>query len=208
MVCARITSAVRTALIPFCLLAGASASVGAARAYPQTVYWELEDAGLDDGATASGSFEYNADTGDFTAIEINTTAGSTFAAATFDLLDCYECQYDPNFDLLNFKTSDDDNLGEPTLRFGWQPSYSLSAPGEIPLLSLVNAEMTCLDSSCGDWGYPYVVFTSGWLVGAPMGSPAPEPSTWVEMLIGLAGTGFVRLLMARRSCGPSSLSGS
>jgi hypothetical protein len=99
---------------------------------------------------------------------------------------------------LYFKTSAADNLEEPTLRFGWQASYSLSAPGDIPLISLVNGEMTCLDSTCGDWGYPYVVFTNGWLVGAPMGSPAPEQSTWVEMLIGLAGRGFVRRLMVRR----------
>ena len=52
-----------------------------AEAVPLT--WTLDGVIFQDGGTANGSFVYDADTNIFSDIEINTTAGTDFAGATY-----------------------------------------------------------------------------------------------------------------------------
>ena len=45
--------------------------------------WTLSGVTFDDGGTASGSFVYDADTSQFSAVELTTTTGSVLPGATF-----------------------------------------------------------------------------------------------------------------------------
>jgi len=48
-----------------------------------TIQWTLNNVVFNDGGTASGSFTYDADLNAFSAININTTAGSAFGGAAY-----------------------------------------------------------------------------------------------------------------------------
>ena len=47
------------------------------------ILWTLSGVTFDDGGTASGSFDYDADTNTLSSINIVTTAGGTLAGAIF-----------------------------------------------------------------------------------------------------------------------------
>jgi hypothetical protein len=51
------------------------------------ILWTLENVTFNDGGTASGSFDYNADTNTYSSIDIITNAGSAFSGAAYLALD-------------------------------------------------------------------------------------------------------------------------
>lgn len=65
------------------LFAGLAIFLLAAIAHATPVNWKLNGVLFSDGGTANGTFVYDADTNQFSAINITTTTGSVLSGAAF-----------------------------------------------------------------------------------------------------------------------------
>ena len=115
-----------------------------------SVTWTLHDVLFSDGATASGSFVYDASTNKVSAVNITTTGGSLFGGATYRAVD-------PSFTPLPFDigfvvTLMPDFTGSSALELEFFTSNSFAVP-----LNLTNAggtvftalnEFACLNAAC------------------------------------------------------------
>jgi hypothetical protein len=159
----------------------ALATAGAANAAVHT--WTLQDVVFSDGATASGSFDYDADTGVASAWDITSTTGATldgFHYTTANSVSHADFLV-PNDVLFQTNTADRyiHFLGE----------RRLDAPGLVALIPYgtpgVLGSYECNNCS------PYRPM-SGFLFADAGG--APEPITWALMIggFGMAGAGLRR----------------
>jgi hypothetical protein len=133
---------------------------------------------FDDGGTISGSFVYDADTGQYSSVDVITTPGSTRSGADYLLYPC--CTYLADF--LVFVTTTGDLTGTPVLT-AYLLSSMTNAGGTINLATAGSgfewySEESCLDVFCtdGTGAQRYVVS------GEVSTTTIPEPSTFLLAL--------------------------
>jgi len=162
------------------------------------VTWTLENLTLSDGATATGSFVYDASTNTFSSIDIVTSAGALFGGGTYTAVD-------PGFGPFPFdvafvpSASLSDLTNTPVLELEFFTSTDESAFRSLTnagsTLITVTNELNCANSNCstvtGEIRGPSPDAPTGLVVGVPV----PEPSTL--LLLGSALLGL--MFMTRRT---------
>jgi hypothetical protein len=162
----------RGALMAFCgvIFSAPNASAG-------LILWHLVGVTFADGGTASGSFDYNADTNTYSFVNI-TTAGGSQAGSTYLALDPGASSSDtilgvvPNAGLGNF-------TGTPLLAF--QFASPLTDSGGTTSTISPSAEGTCANAACSSANGGVRFVSTGSV------SSVPEPSTLGLVLLGALG---------------------
>jgi hypothetical protein len=149
------------------------------------VLWTLNDMIFSDGATASGSFVYDAATNTLSSISITTTAGSAFGGATYTAVD-------PSFtplpnDIGFVVTLMPDFTGTGALELEFFTSNTFATPTNLTnaggtIFTALN-EFQCLNTSCTSVDDLRGTIGSGTVTGLVV----PEPSTLLFLLIGALG---------------------
>lgn len=165
------------------LVAGASSSQAA------LVHWTLDGVRFNDGSTASGSFDFNADTSTFTNVLITTTAASityvtTDLATTFFGLDA------SGINLIDDYLPAGDNTGHAILNLDFLSPLT-NAGGIVGLVTgFPSFEGNCGIADCSSGGISREALGDGRVIGAAV-VPAPAG-------LGLVGLGLVGLGLTRR----------
>jgi len=162
-----------------------------ARAVPIT--WTLQDVSFLDGATASGSYVYDASTDTYSDIDISTTVGSLRAAATY-VTECGAVAgcvaFSPNPQAALLLTSGGDADGQPAFLIGLaSPMTDLG--GTIPLIAGVAEQVTCATSGgnlCQVGGTPVDRVTAG----SVSASELPEPGGTGILVVALITLWYLR----------------
>ena len=174
------------------LALGIAAAAPHAQAAP--LQWSLSDVGFLDGGTASGSFDFDANTTTYSDIDITTTTGTDFAGAAYTAL-APGPTYVPSDEVVFFVTTTQADLsGTPLLGF-LLPEPLTDLGGAIPLASSVE-EYTCLDATC-QTADPLRTVEAGFVTTlslgeAPPGQAVPEPATFAILGAGVIGLGVAR----------------
>lgn len=176
----------------------------AAAAQAAQIKWTLAGVTFDDGATASGSFVYDATTNTFSQISLSIAAGPVIPEASFASA-CTEptCPVQSSANALlavNPATSGDlTNVKMMFLYF----TAPLSDAGEtIPLR--FGSSATCVDATCGP-GSVGRIMNEGRIIGAPYiaptatATPVPTLSQWSLMLLASLLGGFALMRQRRKS---------
>ena len=144
------------------------------------VQWELEFQ-FDDGGSGSGSFYFDADTIDYSAISIVTTAGSYFSGETYNYLMPVVSSGDMALYVLAQNGGDLEGTPGMAINFG---SSLTNVGAVIQITGFI--ESFCVDAMCSDSTEVYRSITSGTVSSVPI--PA---AVW---LFGsaLAGLGWLR----------------
>lgn len=151
------------------------------------ITWTLSGATFDDGATAVGSFVYDADAPLYSAINI-VTSGGTYPGATFTVLDVPFGSFPIQLVAL---PSGPVGLGTPALILVFSPV--LTNTGGIAILMPGSQQAGCGSVDCVSLG-PVRQLTSGSVIS---GSNVPEPSTWSMLVAGMVLAGVARAKMRR-----------
>lgn len=156
------------------------------------VTWTLNSVAFDDGATASGTFVYDADTNTVGAVNITTTSGAIVSGATYTMVNPGYGPF-PQFIVVVTGTFAD-FTGTPALALGFDVPLT-DGGGNIPLALLGlnrGGEFVCGNAGCS-FGIETRAFVSG-SVSAPV---IPEPATISMLMMGLFGLGRARRARAR-----------
>jgi hypothetical protein len=164
-------------LVFFCLPSIASAD---------GVTWDLMNVTLSGGGTASGSFVYDSTTGILSDVDIATTAGTSFAGATYLAANpsvvAFGSYLGPTFFQMTFVPNPSlSGVGTPILVLYSVPGGFPNSPAGTEITLAGNSgEYTCGNSACSALGSP-IRFLSGDVVAAA------EPSSLLLLGLGLAG---------------------
>jgi hypothetical protein len=188
------------------LLMAVAAFLAVAPAEAANLQWTFTNAVLTDGTAVTGSFQFNADTGVFSNINVTTAAGmylsgSAVSAATFNSVNINTNPVSANFELVT--TNNPAGLGNTPVMIldGLSPALAdagqtVSIAGEY--VAICNGS-TCDSSSAGAVSLQYRIFNSGTLVSstpvvAPppsVAAPALSPLAMALLAVGLVGTGLL-----------------
>jgi hypothetical protein len=176
--------------LPGLALAILLAVAGSASATPVT--WTLNDVTFTDGATAFGSFVYDADANTVSDVSITTSATPLYAGNDY-LLSDPGFGPAPNFFVVVTGVLAD-YTGTGALALG--PAMPMTNAGGTILLDLHSGgEFTCSDAGCTN-GIFVRAFASG-SISAPSAPSVPEPATISLLLTGLLGFGIRRARKTR-----------
>jgi hypothetical protein len=155
------------------------------KALADPIQWTLAGVTFDDGGSAFGSFLFDADTTTFSAVNIETTAGTALAGVAY-----------PDFAVgdasILFLYSDPSVLTDavPDFTGVWILALGLTSPmtnagGMIPLGALgQGSELLCADVGCIQLSGRFI--DAGAIEGEAVMTQVPEPSTLALVGIGLA----------------------
>lgn len=162
------------------------------------VTWTLNNMVFSDGATASGSFVYDASTNALSSINVTTTAGSAFGGATYTAVD-------PSFtplpnDIGFVVTLLPDFTGTGALELEFFTSNTFAIPTNLTnaggtIFTALN-EFQCLNASCTSVNDLRGTIGSGTVTGVVI---TPEPSSLVLLAIGTFGLVFAAMLRERQA---------
>jgi len=146
--------------------------------------WVLSGVTFDDGGTAYGTFDYNADTDILSNINITTTAGTALSGTSYIFEHPYNSLADNYLALVDSIAAD--LTGITALVFDLTNPMT-NGGGSISLSG--RFEGICSNSSCSmlDSNEPYRFIDEGSIT-----SSVPEPTTLALMGLGLAGIGWKR----------------
>jgi len=174
------------------VLCGALIAIAAFLSVPSasasTIDWTLQGVTFGDGGTASGSFDYDADTNTYSFIDITTTSGSSFSGATYLALDPGKSSSSTSLAVVPDASSA--NIGTPVFDLFF--SSALTDAGGTVALNDVLDEGTCTTDGCT----AAIGLRS---VTAGSVSTVPEPSSYGLLLIG---SGFMLVMRKRVATGP------
>lgn len=160
------------------MVACAVALAAGVSAQAKTLNWTLHDVTFDDGGAARGTFSTDSSTGDVTALDITTTAGSVLPGASYDdssgFLLFNNFHSAPSFIVITVNN----NTYTPYLNLAFYDP--LTNPNTLDSLE-------AFGPLSGSWEY-----SSGQAirdVTNGYASTAPEPAAWALMLIGVGGVG-------------------
>lgn len=164
------------------------------------VTWNLSGVTFSDGATASGSFVFNADTGMFSAIDITVSGGSsTFGDGTYSIFDP---GYSSNASRLvpvesPFPT---DAVGAPVLGLLFGSPLTDAGGTDSLLLDQIQGIQDCDNSNCSVSGISYYL-TAGDVVSSV--TATPEPSSLLMLLAGCLALGGMAFWRRRSAPSPT-----
>ena len=165
--------------------------------------WTLAGVTFDDGGTASGSFVYDADLNQFSAVNVTTTTGAVLTGATLSFVGI-ALPFPPGTAVLTESSNAMDLTGTRALALFFDPVLT-DLGGTVSVSGL---EASCLDPTCSnpDRTAPYRSVNVGGSNGMPQGSEAfavsiaPAPTldtTAVVVLAAMLVLGGFLLLRAR-----------
>jgi hypothetical protein len=174
----------RVALVPsLCALAMFWALAGSASAAPVT--WTLNGVTFQDGATASGSFVYDATTNTYSNVNITTSGGTILPGASYAFVCTPPCGNDqPAPQLVLFLTAAPASNQTGLTGLGLVFFGGLTDPPAKAIPLLFGVEATCDDPTCDDLNEPGRV-ASGEIISVPPG-PIPTLSEWGTILLVLS----------------------
>jgi hypothetical protein len=158
-----------------------------AAAFATPVTWYLSGVQFADGATASGSFVYDADTDTYSAVNITTTSGSSFAGVHY-LLTLGAGSHP--YDLAAVTAAPGSLLNTPMLQV-WYTSSLTNSGGTVPLLVNSTGEFNCENAGCGSVSI-HRLATAGSVTTTV--SAAPSSAAGVPALSGV-GLGFLGIAL-------------
>jgi hypothetical protein len=170
-------------VLSLCVVAICCAFAGSASAVPVT--WTLHEVVFQDGATASGSFTYDADTNTYSAVNITTTTGPIRTGATYTFVCIAPCVDGgpPSSENAVFLTispaSDQTDL--PVLALGFFAPLTNAGAKAIPAFM---GEGNCGDATCSTFESP--ARFAGGLVSTLVVGPIPTLSEWGMILLVLS----------------------
>jgi hypothetical protein len=161
--------------------------VGSVPALAVPVTWTLSGVTFNDGGVATGSFVYDVDTNQFSAINLVTTTGSLVSGATFS----FDCQSPCTgsaptsvFDLYLTTPPSNNLTGTAALDLVFTPGLS-NAGGTV---TLQGTQVTCSSATCsGGISAPIRVTTAGAAVSKSAAAimPTPTMSFFALLFLGL-----------------------
>jgi hypothetical protein len=163
----------------------------AAVAHATPVNWALHGVTFSDGGTATGSFIYDADTNQFSAISITTTTGSALPGATFTYVCTSPCVgLTPSSANGLFLTafSSSDQTGKPGVALFFSPNLS-NAGGNVVVGGL---QGICTDAVCTSPGSVTRTVTAGAATGLlpPVALPALSLGSLTLLVAALCAVAF------------------
>ncbi len=158
------------------------------------IQWTLSNVTFVGGATASGSFIYDADTNTYSAISIVSTGSGSIPGSTFVV------KYpSANASFVCFMTGNPSDLTGQRIFILPVSGGPLSNAGGTRTLSSVNAEGTCTNAACTNATLNVRVLAAGGsIIGAPPVAPVPAPPTGAMALAGILVTAAALYAMRRR----------
>jgi hypothetical protein len=169
--------------VTVCLLTILCAAPGSGWAVPVT--WTLHDVVFSDGAVATGTFVYDADTNTYSSVNITTTTGLVRTGATYAFVCTLPCVdgSPPSSTGASFLTTSpaSDLTGLPIFVFA---SFDgpLTNEGAKALRILV-AELSCADANCTEPDQPV---RGGEGLITTHAAPIPTLSEWATILMVLS----------------------
>lgn len=156
----------------------ASALMFAAGAQAAPVTWNLQNWTFDDGGTASGSFVFDATTGQYSNVSVQSTTGSVRAGASYDRPNPASAG---NATFASWVTGlFADYTNTPVIAVNWDSALT-DAGGTVAVnLGGFHGEFGCSNAICAGGTAPSRLLTSGAVTTAEVPLPATLP------LVGLA----------------------
>ena len=153
------------------------------------VQWELVDVAFDDGATATGSFIFDADLGlggEYSNISVTTAGGTVFPGNFYDVA-ITGVTNNTILSLSELERTDYNNTVSTRLFFGTvQAGIPLTnAGGTVPLLLVNTVEDVCNNAACNSRRIPRRGAVSGEVIGTAV--PVPAAMWLFASALGLLG---------------------
>ena len=184
------------AAVVMLLSAAALAAPRVAEAAP--LPWTLSGVTFDDGGKASGTFDFDAVTGAYSDVAIATTAGSSFAGATYSAALPSPISA-PGQRIAVTTAALTDYTGTSALVLAFDQRLT-GTGGTVPLIA--SGEGSCLNSGCTNIGLDRDVSAGSVTAAAPVGVLASVPASVPEpaslALLGSGGVLGLGLVRRRR----------